>query len=611
MARRRNAAEGEKARSGNALRESEARFRSLIDLSSDWYWEQDTEYRFTRIEGRAVAGGDPRLRARLMGSRRWESEGLQIEGGWEAHIALVAAHKPYHDVLMWRMKEDGSTRYLRVSGEPVYGRGRQFAGYRGVGRDVSAEMRERQLLRLEHKVAQVLSEAQNEHAGVVAVLRAVCETENWACGRYFAVDEMAGVLRFRDAWTIADAAIQRFIDQLRSYVFKPGEGMNGHVWQTGEPVWSTDVAHDPRVVPKEILARAGIRGSFAFAAGTESTRMGVFAFSDRALREPDARLLDSARVIGRQVGQFLQRMRAEEALRESEARFRSLTQMSSDFYWETDESSRLVELVHGPNYAAKFVAVILGKAAWDLPSTLPDEAGWEKLRATVDARQPVRDFEFGRPLSSGGARYFSVSGEPRYAPDGRFLGYRGVGRDITEIVQAREHVASLAYNDALTGLANRTSLAPALEQAVERARRRGSPLAAMFLDLDGFKEINDRHGHAAGDRVLVEVSGRLRAALRASDLVARLGGDEFFVVLEDAQEPARIETVARKLLGEIERPFELPSGERPSLSASIGISVFPSDAADASMLMRHSDRAMYDAKQSGKNAFCFFKDSAG
>ncbi|HEX5476393.1 MAG TPA: GGDEF domain-containing protein, partial [Burkholderiales bacterium] len=90
MARRRNAAEGEKARSSNALRESEARFRSLIDLSTDWYWEQDADYRFTRIEGRSVAGGDPRLRARLMGARRWESEGLQIEGGWEAHIALVA-----------------------------------------------------------------------------------------------------------------------------------------------------------------------------------------------------------------------------------------------------------------------------------------------------------------------------------------------------------------------------------------------------------------------------------------------------------------------------------------------------------------------------------------
>jgi diguanylate cyclase (GGDEF)-like protein len=279
--------------------------------------------------------------------------------------------------------------------------------------------------------------------------------------------------------------------------------------------------------------------------------------------------------------------------------------MSSDFYWETDARHVLTDMTYGRG-AVGSPDDALGRAAWDIPSTHPDEAGWAAMRRKVDGHQPFRDFEFGRPRRDGGVRYFSVSGEPRFATDGRFLGYRGVGRDITEVVLARERIASLAYHDALTGLANRTSLAPALEQAVERTRRRGNHLAGVFLDLDGFKQINDLHGHDAGDRLLVEAAQRLRAALRSSDPVARLGGDEFFVVLEDLQNNAPAERVANKLLAALLEPYDLGEGRQARISASIGISVFPDDAGDAATLMKHADAAMYAAKQAGKNAYRFF-----
>jgi len=149
MGKRRSTMGEGAVRALRALRESEARFRSLTNLSSDWYWEQDTEFRFTRLEGRLVAGGDPHLKSRLIGQRRWDS-GLQVEGGWEAHRELLAARLPFHDVLMWRPRGDGSTRYLRVSGEPVFAANGRFKGYRGVGRDITAEKRAEQLLRLEH-----------------------------------------------------------------------------------------------------------------------------------------------------------------------------------------------------------------------------------------------------------------------------------------------------------------------------------------------------------------------------------------------------------------------------------------------------------------------------
>jgi diguanylate cyclase (GGDEF)-like protein/PAS domain S-box-containing protein len=585
------------------LRKSEARFRALTNLSSDWYWELDAEYRFTRLEGRYVAGGDPTLFQRLIGARRWET-GLEIEGGWEAHRAALTARQPFHDALMWRPMDDGSVRYMRVSGEPVFNTDGGFVGYRGVGRDVTQEKRSEQMLRLEHEVARLLAAAEDAAAGLRALIRVICESEGFVCGRYFRVD--GDVLRFQDAWSVDVAAITPFVERSRGLVFRPGEGLTGTVWKTGEPVWSADITQDPRVRDRKSWEGTGLRGGFAFPVLAEGRIIGVLNFSSYKSREPDERLLAASRVIGSQVGQFLQRKQAEASLRDSEARFRSLTQMSSDFFWETDEAHRFVQLVHGPNYLpAEMGRGVIGRAAWELPCESPDEAGWAAHRATLEQHRPFRDFEFARRMPDGVVRYWSLSGDPRFSIDGAFVGYRGVGRDITEIALARERIASLAYSDPLTGLANRTSLVPALEQAVQRARRKGSKLAVIFLDLDGFKLINDAHGHDAGDALLVELAGRLRDNLRASDLIARLGGDEFLVVLEEVQDMTPVEIVANKLLLETVRPYAL-AGVQARVTASIGISILPDDAADAAALMKHADIAMYAAKQAGKNTCRFY-----
>ncbi|HYR35300.1 MAG TPA: diguanylate cyclase, partial [Burkholderiales bacterium] len=596
----------ERTAAEQAVRESEARFRSLTALSSDWYWEQDASYRFTRLEGRQPTGGNEGLHSRLVGTTRWDG-GLEIEGGWEAHRALLDARQPFYDVPMWRQLPDGSQRYMTISGEPIFDANGAFAGYRGIGRETTAQKRAELLLRLEHRVAGLLAAAEFASSGLVAVIRAVCEAENWACGRYFQLDDSAQALRFQDAWNIPEPGIRQFVERSRTLTYPPGEGLVGKVLLTGQPLWTADGRVDPRVRERSLAEGTGIRGSFAFPAVSEGRAIGVFSFSSPKLREPDQRLLEASRVIGSQVGQFLQRKRAEESLRDSEGRFRALTQMSSDFFWETDESHRFTQLVHGPNYPDVYMGrgAVLGKTSWELPAVSPDEAGWVQFRATLDAHLPVRDFEFARRVPDGTVRYYAVSGEARHAPDGRFLGYRGVGRDITEIALARERISSLAYSDPLTGLANRTSLGPSLEQAVQRARRRNSKLALVFLDLDGFKQINDVHGHDAGDALLIEVAARLRKHLRSSDLIARLGGDEFLVVLEDIHDLAPVEIVSKKLLTEIVQPLRV-AGADLQVTASIGISVLPDDAVDASALMKHADTAMYAAKQAGKNTLRFY-----
>ena len=592
-----------RAEAERAVRESEARFRALTNLSTDWYWELDAQYRFTRLEGRNVAGGDPGLQRRLIGQARWDT-GLEIEGGWDAHRALLEARQPFHDVLMWRPMADGRVRYMRVSGEPLLNTDGSFAGYRGIGRDVTEEKRAEQMLRLEHDVARLLAAAEDAAAGLKAVMRAVCEAEGFACGRYFRAD--GELLRFHDAWSIGDPSIAPFVERSRSFVFRPGEGLTGIVFRSGEPVWSPDITRDARVRDRKVWEGTGLRGGFVFPVVTEGRTVGVLNFSSLRAREPDQRLLAASRVIGSQIGQFMQRKSAEASLRDSEARFRSLTQMSSDFFWETDEAHRFTQLVHGPGYlSAEMGRGVVGKAAWELPCESPDDAGWAAQRERLDRHEPFRDFEFARRMPDGVVRVLSISGDPHFDAQGAFLGYRGVGRDVTEIALARERIASLAYSDPLTGLANRTSLMPALDQAVQRARRKNAKLAVVFMDLDGFKEINDVYGHDAGDALLIELAGRLRDNLRSSDLIARLGGDEFLVVLEEVQDPAPVETVAKKLLVETVRPYSLP-GAQASVTASIGISIFPDDAADATALMKHADMAMYAAKQAGKNCCRFY-----
>jgi diguanylate cyclase (GGDEF)-like protein/PAS domain S-box-containing protein len=517
---------------------------------------------------------------------------------------VLEARQPFHDLLMWRTMADGSPRYMRISGEAVFDADGGFAGYRGVGRDVTEEKRAEQMLRLEHEVARLLATAEDVSGGLKGVIRAVCEGEGFVCGRYFRVD--GPLLRFQDSWSNGEPGVENFLERSRAFVFRPGEGLTGTVWQSGEAVWSADITRDPRVRDRNDWRGTGLRGGFVFPVAAEGRMIGVLNFSSLKAREPEQRLLAASRVIGSQIGQFLQRKQAEAWLRESEARWRALTQLSSDFYWETDEAHRFVQLVHGPDYLpAEMGRGVIGKAAWELPCESPDDAGWAAHRARLDEHKPFRDFEFARRMPDGVVRYLSISGDPRFGPAGAFTGYRGVGRDITEIAVARERIANLAYSDSLTGLANRTSLMPALDQAVQRARRKNAKLAVIFLDLDGFKQINDAYGHDAGDALLIELAGRLRDNLRASDLVARLGGDEFLVVLEDVVDYEPVGIVANKLLVETVRPYRLP-GAQASVTGSIGISIFPDDAADAAALVKHADIAMYAAKQAGKNTCRFY-----
>ncbi len=182
--------------------------------------------------------------------------------------------------------------------------------------------------------------------------------------------------------------------------------------------------------------------------------------------------------------------------------------------------------------------------------------------------------------------------------------------DITETKAAEQQIRHQAHHDSLTDLPNRASLKYRIGEAVARARHDDTRLAVLFLDLDYFKEVNDRLGHAVGDRLLREVAERLQRLLRHEDIVGRLGGDEFLILLEGLPAPRFAGQVAAKVIEVLTQPFVL-DGEQVSIGVSIGIAVFPEQGGDAEALVNHADAAMYDAKAAGRDTFRYFDGEKG
>ena len=257
----------------------------------------------------------------------------------------------------------------------------------------------------------------------------------------------------------------------------------------------------------------------------------------------------------------------ETTLRDSEDRFRILTQLSSDWYWEQDEQHRFV-MLSGAVTASTGLQTqdCIGKTHWELPSLNLSATDWQRHRQILDAQQEFRDFEIRWPDSDGRMHWSWISGAPMFTATGVLRGYRGVGRDVTAQKMAADQIHRLAFYDALTGLPNRRLLQEQLKKSLQinsRHRMRG---ALLFIDLDNFKTLNDTLGHDVGDVLLQQVAQRLRTCVRDADTVARLGGDEFVVVLDDLDggvldAAAHAEAIGQKILTSLNAPYVLAGRE--------------------------------------------------
>lgn len=219
--------------------------------------------------------------------------------------------------------------------------------------------------------------------------------------------------------------------------------------------------------------------------------------------------------------------------------------------------------------------------------------------------------------SEQGPRIVELTASPLFTNSGELYAIVEVARDITERLQIEELLSEnqkrlhhLAHHDALTGLPNRLLFDDRLRQAISKSKRSGKQLALFFLDLDHLKDVNDNLGHDYGDLLLVEVAKRLGTAVRESDTVARLGGDEFLILLEDIESIAMVEVMAKRIGAALKHELRKDSFTL-QVSSSIGISIFPEDAASGEEMMRHADKAMYRVKHAGKNDYQFYADPQG
>jgi diguanylate cyclase (GGDEF)-like protein/PAS domain S-box-containing protein len=280
---------------------------------------------------------------------------------------------------------------------------------------------------------------------------------------------------------------------------------------------------------------------------------------------------------------------------------------SSDWLWETDANLCF------KNVSPRF-AQVCGKSPAELNGRSPREIievsvppgivpGASKYRPTdfMPARESFRDLIIQVKIG-GTDRVWSMSGRPGYDKTGQFIGYHGVGSDITDQRQQQTQIEYLVHHDALTGLPNRMKVKETLAAACADSDER--PCALLYLDLDHFKEINDQHGYAAGDVVLKEVAARLPACMDEDDLVARVNTDEFMVLLNTGDIDL-VEAVAGRIVASLSAPF-IASGEACRIGVSIGIVLVPKDGNQPDLLENHAEVAMRRAKTEGRGGWRFY-----
>ena len=390
----------------------------------------------------------------------------------------------------------------------------------------------------------------------------------------------------------------------------PAAGSCGTAAWRGETVVASDIALDPLWVDyKELALRHGLRACWSVCITASTGKvLGTFAAYYRSPRAPtseDLHLLDTARHIA---GISIERVRSQEAVEQRERQLRAVMDSVPAMICYADTQLRIV---YANQRYADWVGAprdqLIGRPVRELVDAGTFEVMEPHLQQVLAGRE-VR-YERRQRGRDGVLRDFEVHYVPNRDAAGAVCGYFVLLNDVTARKQDEEMLYFLANHDQLTSLPNRNLFNEHLAVALTHAARHGEKLAALFLDLDRFKNVNDTLGHQTGDALLQQVAQRFRACLRESDIVARLGGDEYTVMMRPVRDVQEVATCAQKLIDALSSPFTV-EGHELFITCSIGVSMFPDDAGDAATLLKNADIAMYRAKDQGKNTYQFFSREA-
>jgi PAS domain S-box-containing protein len=308
--------------------------------------------------------------------------------------------------------------------------------------ELTERKRAEERLRVQHTVAQILAEGATIEEVTPRMLRAIGECLGWDVGALWRVDGEAKALRCVEFWHKGSIEVPEFERLSRDFTFVRGLGLPGRVWSSLEPEYINDVVLDENFPRGPIAEREGLHAAFGFPILLGGEVLGVIEFFSREIRQPDQELLNMLATIGSQIGQFIERKRAEQALRESEAKFRDYAETASDWFWEIGPNYKFTLL--SENAFGSGSADRIGTECWSHALDLETEPEkWWLVWTALDARKPFRDFVYRSLSGDGSPMYVKASGKPVFDVNGEFRGYRGTGTDVTAMMHAQQVEASL------------------------------------------------------------------------------------------------------------------------------------------------------------------------
>ena len=601
-----------------AARHERTLLRTIIDALPDFIYVKDAH-------GRLQLGNAAWLRARKLDAKT-------VAGKTVFDLFPPALARRVHDQER-QLMESGETmiedevqvdsrdeqgnridRWSYTTKVPMRDPSGTIIGVVGISRDITARRRMERERAMEHGVARVLSESRSIDDTMPLLIRTMCEAMGWVYGAHWIWESDPPRLRRAGWWCDFEPEFDPADAQAWTEIVTLDKaGLIGTTWLEQRATWVSDIAPLANFRRQASCRKFGFRSGYAFPIKTQDEQLGVMEFFARDRREPDEAMLEVSGAISRQIGQFIRRKQAEESLQDSEQQLRAvfdnadvgiaMTGLDMQYLRVNDRYCRIVGYTQDE---------LLRMRASDV-----------NLEANIPAMQDFRERTLrGHPSSAtvekqlvrkdGTYVWASVASSVVRASDGAPRYFIAVIQDISESKRAAEALKTseeqfrrLAQYDILTGLPNRALLYDRLDRALSQARREQSMFAVLFIDIDRFKHVNDTLGHAAGDELLKQISQRFSKCIRNEDTVGRLSGDEFAIVLSRLMTPQDAATVATKLVDALNRPFQL-QGADLFVTASIGITVYPTDSTDQDALIRNADVAMYRAKDRGRNNYQFY-----